>query len=302
MGQRDIRTRNLAEEALKESELRYRELVEISNDIVYRTDVGGVFTFVNQVASRVTGYSEQELVGRHFTELMLPEYREETAKFYGRQLIKNIPNTYYEFPLVTKTGETVWIGQNVQLITRGKEILGFQATARDKTERKKAEKALQTEEHKLRTMMEGMDEGIVVADADGTITEVNRWFLKKVGLKRDDVVKKSMWEFHPETDRTEAVRSMVAAYTAGEMREPREVNRDLLGMHVSMKVQPIFEDDQFKGIILNVIDVSALVEAREVAERASRSKSEFLANMSHEIRTPMNGIMGMTELALMVRS
>jgi len=69
-------------------------------------------------------------------------------------------------------------------------------------------------------------------------------------------------------------------------------------MHVSLRVQPIFEDDQFKGIILNVIDVSDLVKAREAAERASKSKSEFLANMSHEIRTPMNGILGMTELAL----
>ena len=287
-----------AEKSLKESEERYRDLVEISNDIVYRTDVGGIFTFANQVASRITGYSEKELVGRRFTDLILPEYREETGKFYGRQFIKKIPNTYYEFPLLTKTGETVWIGQNVQLITKGEEILGFQATARDKTERKKAEKALQAEEHKLRTMIEGMDEGVVVADADGIVTEVNRWFLRKVGLRRDDVVNKSMWEFHPETERTEVVRRMVAAYKAGETRDPKEVNRDLLGMHVSLRVQPIFEDDQFKGIILNVIDVSALVEAREVAERASRSKSEFLANMSHEIRTPMNGILGMTELAL----
>jgi len=157
---------------------------------------------------------------------------------------------------------------------------------------------LQFEEQKLRTMIEGMEEGIVVAGADGTVTEVNRWFLRKVGLKREDVVNKDMWEFHPQTERTETVRRMVAAYKAGETREPRQVNRDLLGMHVSLRVQPIFEDDQFKGIILNVIDVSDLVKAREAAERASKSKSEFLANMSHEIRTPMNGILGMTELAL----
>jgi len=286
------------EERLRNSEERYRELVEISNDIVYRTGVGGVFTFVNQVASRITGYSEEELLGRHFAELILPEYRERTAKFYGRQFIKKIPNTYYEFPLLTKAGKTVWIGQNVQLITKGDEILGFQATARDKTERKRVEQALQEEEHKLRTMIEGMDEGIVVADADGTVTEVNRWFLSKVGLRRDDLLNKNMWEFHPESERTDAVRELVAAYKAGETSEPRVVNRDLLGMQVSLRVQPIFESDQFKGIILNVIDVSDLVKAREAAERASRSKSEFLANMSHEIRTPMNGIIGMTELAL----
>jgi two-component system, sensor histidine kinase and response regulator len=290
--------RNAVERSLRESEERYRELVEISNDIVYRTDPGGFFTFVNQVASRITGFAEKELVGRHFTDLILPEHREGTAKFYGIQFMKKIPNTYYEFPLLTKTGETVWIGQNVQLIARGEEVSGFQATARDKTGRKKVEKALREEEHKLRTMIEGMDEGIVVADADGTVTEVNRWFLRKVGLKRENVVGKDMWGFHPESEKTETVRRMVAAYRMGETREPKQVNRDLLGMHVSLRVQPIFEDDRFKGTILNVIDVSDLVEAREAAERASKSKSEFLANMSHEIRTPMNGILGMTELAL----
>ncbi len=287
-----------AEQRLKENEEQYRELVEISNDMVYRTDVGGVFTFANQVASRITGYSGNELIGLHFTDLILPEYRERIAKFYGRQLIKKIPTTYYEFPLLTKTGETVWIGQNVHLIARNDEAFGFQSIARDITERRAVEKALQAEEDKLRTMIEGMEEGVVVADADGIVTEVNRWFLRKVGLKREDLVNKNMWEFHPQTERTEDIRRMVASYKARETREPREVNRDLLGMHVSMRVQPIFEDDQFKGIILNVIDVSALVEARELAERASKSKSEFLANMSHEIRTPMNGIMGMTELAL----
>ena len=51
-------------------------------------------------------------------------------------------------------------------------------------------------------------------------------------------------------------------------------------------------------MLLNIIDVSDLVRARNAAEEASRAKSEFLANMSHEIRTPMNGIMGMADLLM----
>jgi PAS domain S-box-containing protein len=290
--------REAAEHSLRESEERYREIVEMSNDIVYRTTPDGVFTFVNSVALRITGYSEEELIGLRYMQLVHPDYVDKTAKFYGRQFIKKIPSTYYEFPFLTKTGETVWLGQNVQLMVRDEEIVGFQAIARDITEVKAAEAALRGEEHKLRTMIEGMDEGVAVSDADDIITEVNRWFLQLVGLTREQVIGKNMWDFHPPSEKTEGIRRMVNAYKALQTREPQQINRDLLGMHMSLRVQPIFEEDTYKGIILNVIDVSELVEAREAAERASKFKSEFLANMSHEIRTPINGIMGMTDLTL----
>ncbi len=155
-----------------------------------------------------------------------------------------------------------------------------------------------SEEQKLRVMIEGMAEGVVVADEDGFVREVNQWFLNKVGLKRSEIVGKSMWEFHPDTDGTRRVKEIVENFKSGIKKNGLEINRELLGMYVSLRAQPIFENDSYKGIILNVIDVSDLTKARMAAEKANRVKSEFLANMSHEIRTPMNGVIGMTELAL----
>ena len=176
---------------------------------------------------------------------------------------------------------------------------------RDVTAQKKAEHELKAahekaslEASKLRSMIEGMEEGVIVANAEDIVTEVNRWFLHKIGANRDAMVGKSMWEFHPETDVTKRLRVLIDDFRIGARRDTWTINRPLLDMQVSLRVQPISDDDIYRGVILNVIDVSDLAEARELAERASRSKSEFLANMSHEIRTPMNGIMGMTELAL----
>jgi PAS domain S-box-containing protein len=139
---RDITERMRIEEALRESEERYRQLVENANDIIYRTDESGCFTFVNPVASRVIGYAGGELIGKHFLDLTRPDYRQKASRFYGVQFVKKTPDTYYELPIITKDGAELWIGQHVQLVMEEDQVMGFQAVARDITERRRVEEAL----------------------------------------------------------------------------------------------------------------------------------------------------------------
>ncbi|TAJ09264.1 MAG: PAS domain S-box protein [Nitrospirae bacterium] len=139
---RDITERKRAEEALRGSEVRYRQLVDLATDIIYRTDPTGCFVFVNPTASRIMQYSEQELLGRRFVDLIRPDARAAAERFYGRQFLRKIPSTYFEFPAVRKDGTEVWIGQNVQILEERGQVVGFQAAARDITERKQAEAAL----------------------------------------------------------------------------------------------------------------------------------------------------------------
>jgi PAS domain S-box-containing protein len=131
------------EEALSKSEESYRFLVENANDIIYKADSTGHFTFFNPIAVKATKYSEQELTGKHFTELMRQDYCEKAEKFYVLQSVNKTPSTYYEFPMITKDGEEVWLGQQVQLIIEANQVIGVHAIARDITGRKRAEKALQ---------------------------------------------------------------------------------------------------------------------------------------------------------------
>jgi PAS domain S-box-containing protein len=129
--------------ALHESEERYRELVENANDVIYGTDDNGHFTFVNPVAKRMIGYSEQELIGRHYLDLIRPDHRQDAERFYGLQFVERIPNTYYEFPAVTRDGTELWLGQNAQLVMEDDRVVGFQAVARDITERRRAEEKIE---------------------------------------------------------------------------------------------------------------------------------------------------------------
>jgi PAS domain S-box-containing protein len=134
--------RKRAEEVLRESEERYRSLVDNASDIVFRTDETGHFTFVNPVGIRIMGYEEEEIIGRHYPTLIRPDMREEVIRFFGIQFVKRLQNTYSEYPVITKEGGEIWFGQNTRLIMQDGHIEGFQAIARDITARKRVEEEL----------------------------------------------------------------------------------------------------------------------------------------------------------------
>jgi PAS domain S-box-containing protein len=81
----DITDRKWTENALRESKEQYRTLVEKASDIVFRTDNSGHFTFVNPAGVRITGYGEEELIGKHYPKMIRPDMRDEAIKFFGRQ-------------------------------------------------------------------------------------------------------------------------------------------------------------------------------------------------------------------------
>ena len=132
-----------AEAAMRESEQRYRHIVDLAHDIIYSTDAEGRFTFCNPTAVRLLKYSSEDLIGRRYLDLVRPDYRQAAERFYGRQFVKQTPSTYFELPVLAQDGSELWIGQNVQLIIENGRLDGFHAVARDVTERKRAEAELQ---------------------------------------------------------------------------------------------------------------------------------------------------------------
>ena len=91
----DITDRKRAQEEVRETRERYRQLVENANDIIYRCDAHGNFTYVNPTVRKILGYTEEELIGKHFTHLIAPGHRELAAAFYRVQFETKTPNTYF---------------------------------------------------------------------------------------------------------------------------------------------------------------------------------------------------------------
>ncbi len=310
MLEKEFTDRKLAQKTLKDSERRYRHLVENAKDLIYRTDARGHFTFVNPTSVRTTGYTQAELIGKSYLDLVHPDYVDAAAVFYSDQLNTNMPNTYLEFPMVTRQGKEIWIGQNVQLLTDKEKHSGFQAHARDITDRVKAESALRESQERLEAILRTSQVGIVAIDAqEHTIMDANPKALALIGRPKDDVIGHVCHQFIcaaqegkcPITDLKQTIDNTERVLIQADGSELPILKSSA---SVTINGRPC--------IIECFIDISELkkteteLEAaigtanrlKEEAQSANQAKSEFLAMMSHEIRTPMNAIIGMTELCL----
>jgi PAS domain S-box-containing protein len=255
---RDITDRVEAEQKLSESEERYRQLVENAHDIIYGTDIDGHFTFVNPVAAKVMGYSENELIGKNFIDLIHPDWHQDADRFYRSQFSEKILNTYYEFPAISKEGAEIWIGQNVQLVMEGEQILGFQAVARDITKRKTAEQELRESEDKLQRIISVAPIGIGIV-LDRVFIHANDHMCEMTGYSLDELIGENTRLLYPTDEEYEYVGHEKYAHLHEQGKgnvETRLKRKD--GEVIDVLLSSVFIDpaDPSEGVMFTALDIS----------------------------------------------
>ncbi|MFH0823467.1 MAG: PAS domain S-box protein, partial [Pseudomonadota bacterium] len=259
----DETERQRAEKELAESERRLRHLVEKATDVILVTDVNGSFTLVNPVALEVTGYQETELMGMHYLDLVAPAYRDAAAEFYERQLGERTPDTHYELPIVTRTGQTVWLGQKVQLVTEQGKVLGFQSICRDITARKRAEEALRKSEERFRTLAQAAPFGIAVIGQSGDIEYLNPEFTDMLGYTSDDIPDEDTWFLKAYPD--PAVRRRIFDLWVATIKDCRETGKiGAMILHVQSR------EGSEKAVSLSIAvlgDGRRIVAYKDITER-----------------------------------
>jgi PAS domain S-box-containing protein len=196
----DITERKRAEKALFESEKRFRDVTENSQESVWEVDTEGRFTYISPILEKLLGYKPEELLGKHFYDLFIPEDREQFKEmglilFAETQPFRELINRHLH-----KDGHIVYLSTSgAPVFDQTGKFLGYRGAKTDITERKKAEEALQESEKRFRDVIENSQEWVWEVDTEGRFTYVSPIVEKLLGHKPEEILGKYFYDlFIPE--------------------------------------------------------------------------------------------------------
>lgn len=158
----DETRRHLAEEALRASEERYRELFENANDVIFLQDLKGKLLAVNRAAEYLTGYARSEILGQDFSLLIAPEAHEQIQDSI-RAHLGGSPTQHFELPIVSKLKTRRSLEVSTRIIYRRGHPVAIQGIGRDVTERKQAQQDLVNSTRELQLKNEALSKALMVA-------------------------------------------------------------------------------------------------------------------------------------------
>jgi PAS domain S-box-containing protein len=186
---RDITERKRAEEALRQSEEKYRTILENIEDGYYEADIAGNLTFFNGSACRMLGYSKDELMGMNNRQYMDKENAKKLYQVSNKVFKTGEPAKGFDWAIIRKDGTKRFIEASISLINNSSgQPIGYRGVVRDITERKQAEETLQQSEEKYRTILENIEDGYYEVDLPGNFTFFNDPVCRLFGYSKDELM------------------------------------------------------------------------------------------------------------------
>ena len=276
----DITEHKLAEEALRESEERYRSLVETAQDIIYTLSIDGTITSLNPAFETITGWPRSEWVGKPVADLIHSDDLGPATDLVQRFSQGDRPS--FERRVLTKSGEYL----NCEFITtpqmRDGTLIGVVGIGRDITERKLAEEALRASEEEYRSLFNDSKDTIFVTARDGTITDVNQAALDLFGYIREEILGLNASKLCVSVD--DHTRLVQEADQQGSVKdfEIRLINKD--GTEMDCLVTASLRRDSegrilaYQGVVRDITDRKRAEEELRQSEERFRNLVEYAAD------------------------
>jgi two-component system cell cycle sensor histidine kinase/response regulator CckA len=213
--------RKRAEEALRESEERYRDLVENAHDLIYSHDLQGNYTSMNRAGETITGYTREEALSLSLSKTVAPESLGKVQEMLRRKLAGE-KVTAYEMEIIAKDGRRIPVEANTKLVYQDGVPVGVQGIARDVTERKQLEEQLR-QSQKLEAI--GQLAGGVAHDFNNLLTAINGYSsLALQRLEDDHPIKPYLEEVKKAGDRAANLTRQLLAFGRKQILQPLPLN------------------------------------------------------------------------------
>jgi two-component system cell cycle sensor histidine kinase/response regulator CckA len=305
---RDITERKLIEDALRQSEEKYRTILENIEDGYIEIDLSGTFTFANESACRMLGFTHAEMVGMNYRLYTSPETARRMYEVFHEITISGNPAYLMDYEVIHKDGSVRIHEMSVSLIRDSEnKPKGFRGIARDVTEHRRAELALRQSEEKYRTILESIEDGYFEVDFKGNLTFFNNSFSRIWGYPKDELMGMSNREYTSEETASKVSRVFKQIYLTGNPGRVSEYeifckdgSTRILEIYASLIKDSHDKPVGYRGIARDVTE-RKMLEYQLMQAQKMESIGTLAGGIAHDFNNLLMGVLGNISLMLMGR-
>jgi len=305
----DITDRRLAEEALRESEERYRLLAENVTDVIWTRDMNLNLTYISPSVMNQQGYTIEEAKARTLEETWAPESLKYIGEVFAEELEmekdkqKDMSRSRaVEVEVKCKDGSTIWTEAKISFLRdKDGEPIGIIGVTRNITERKKVEKALRESESKFRNLFDLSPQAISLTDVkSGRLVDINNKFCELTKYSKEEILGLNATEvgFYPEADRSKFLKEL---QSSGEVNglEMEFKAKDNSVLHALMFARIIqISDVSFIMTIFHDVTEQKRLETQLQQAHKMEAIGTLAGGIAHDFNNILSIILGNTELAM----
>jgi PAS domain S-box-containing protein len=284
-----------AQEALRESEERYRRIVETSNEGIWTIDADAKIDFVNARLAELLGYTAAEMLGKPLLQFMPEPANWQAAHCIERS--RQGPSEEEEVGVLRKDGSELWAQiKTMPIRDADGEQVGTLAMMMDKTRSRLAEEGLRKTQEQYRQIVEATSDGIIQVDADALIVFVNSRFSEMLGYEPRELIGKSLFGFMSAAAKVMVAESLQSR-GPGVRRALDTTYRHKNGSEISVNVAGsmlVDGEGQFvgnQGVVRDITERKKLQSQLMVSDRMA-SVGTLAAGVAHEINNPLAALIG----------
>jgi len=277
--------RKRAEEALRESEERYRTILENVEDGYYETDLAGNLTAFNDSMCRISRTPKEQLIGVNNRQYTDQENASKVFQAFNEVYRTGQPRGEFDWEITRRDGSKGCIEASISLRkdASGKPI-GFRGIVRDITERKRTEELLRQSEEKYRTIIENIQDGYFEVDLAGNFTFANDARCRELGYTRDELIGMNKRQFTDKETGKKLFEAFNKVYRTGEPvrgLDEEVIRKDGTKASIELSVS-LIRDSEGKPIGFRAF--SRDITERKRREEELRESEERFRQLAENIR------------------